>query len=141
VEPDRVAGIWCKLEFLNPSGSTRDRVARYIPDDAEVRGLVRTGDLVVEASSGSTSIAMALAYAQRGLRFLAVMPEGVSNERTLMIRAFGGKIRMTRKARGIAGAIAESERCHPVVAFASDALRHHTTAPPSPKASPAAVSE
>jgi cysteine synthase A len=110
VELDPGVGIWCKLEFLNPSGSTKDRVARYILDDAEQRGLVCPGDLVIEASSGSTSIAMALACAQRGLRFLAVMPEGVSNERTLMIRAFGGEIRMTPKAGGIAGAIAESER-------------------------------
>jgi cysteine synthase A len=65
---------------------------------------------VIEASSGSTSIAMALACAQMGFRFTAVMPEGVSNERTLMIRAFRGQIRMTPRAAGIAGAIAESER-------------------------------
>jgi cysteine synthase A len=106
VELEPGIGIWCKLEFLNPSGSTKDRVARYILDDAGVRGLVHAGDLVIEASSGSTSIAMALACA----RFLAVMPEGVSNERTLMIRAFGGEIRMTAKEDGILGAIAESER-------------------------------
>ena len=110
VELEPGIGIWCKLEFLNPSGSTKDRVARYILDDAGVRGLVQPGDLVIEASSGSTSIAMALGCAQRGLRFLAVMPEGVSNERTLMIRAFGGEIRMTAKDGGIAEAIAESER-------------------------------
>ena len=103
-------GIWCKLEFLNPSGSTKDRVARYILDDAGRRGMLHPGDLVIEASSGSTSIAMALACAQRGYRFLAVMPEGVSNERTLMIRAFGGEIRMTAGALGIGGALRESER-------------------------------
>lgn len=110
VELERGIGIWCKLEFLNPSGSTKDRVARYILEDASRRGILKPGDLVIEASSGSTSIAMALASAQRGFRFLAVMPEGVSNERTLMIRAFGGEIRMTPKAAGIAGAIQESER-------------------------------
>ncbi len=103
-------GIWCKLEFLNPSGSTKDRVARYILDDAGRRGMLHPGDLVIEASSGSTSIAMALACAQRGYRFLAVMPDGVSNERTLMIRAFGGEIRMTAGALGIGGALRESER-------------------------------
>lgn len=103
-------GIWSKLEFLNPSGSTKDRVARYILGDAWQTDRLHAGDLVVEASSGSTSIAMALACAQMGFRFMAVMPEGVSDERTLMIRAFGGQIRMTPRGDGITGAIAESER-------------------------------
>ena len=103
-------GIWCKLDYLNPSGSTKDRVARYILENALRTGLLRAGELVIEASSGSTSIAMALACAQMGLRFLAVMPEGVSNERTLMIRAFGGEIRTTPREAGIFGAVAESER-------------------------------
>jgi cysteine synthase A len=103
-------GIWCKLEFLNPSGSTKDRVARYILGDARQTGRLHAGDLVIEASSGSTSIAMALACAQMGFRFMAVMPEGVSDERTLMIRAFGGQIRMTARADGIGGAIVQSER-------------------------------
>jgi cysteine synthase A len=109
VELEPGIAIWCKLEFLNPSGSTKDRIARFILDDATGRGLIHQGDLIIEASSGSTSIAMALACAQRNLRFLAVMPEGVSNERTLMIRAFGGEIRMTPKEGGILGAIRESE--------------------------------
>jgi cysteine synthase A len=102
--------IWCKLEFLNPSGSTKDRIARYILEKAWRQGRLRRGDLVVEASSGSTSIAMALACAQMGLRFLAVMPEGVSDERVLIIQAYGGEVRFTPKADGIRGAIAETER-------------------------------
>ncbi len=108
IEPG--APVWCKLDFLNPSGSTKDRVARFILEDAVATGQLRAGDLVIEASSGSTSIAMALMCAQLGLRFTAVMPEGVSNERTLMIRAFGGEIRMTPRELGIRGAIDESER-------------------------------
>jgi cysteine synthase A len=79
--------VWCKLEFLNPSGSTKDRIARYILEKAWRQGRVGPGAAVVEASSGSTSIALALACAQLGLRFVAVMPEGVSNERVLMKRA------------------------------------------------------
>jgi cysteine synthase len=110
IEIEPGIGIWSKLEFLNPSGSTKDRVARYILDDAHRTGRLRPGDLVIEASSGSTSIAMALACAQMGFRFMAVMPEGVSDERTLMIRAFGGEIRTTPRAAGIAGAICESEK-------------------------------
>src|SRR5258707_347458 len=69
--------VWCKLEFLNPSGSTKARIAGFILGKALRRGDVAPGGTVVEASSGSTSIAMALAAAQLGLRFVAVMPEGV----------------------------------------------------------------
>ena len=102
--------VWCKLEFLNPSGSTKDRIARFILEKAWREGRVARGATVIEASSGSTSIAMALACAQLGLRFIAVMPEGVSNERVLIIRAYGGQIRLTPKADGIRGAIDETER-------------------------------
>lgn len=102
--------IWCKLEFLNPSGSTKDRIARFILEKAWREGRLRAGDLVAEASSGSTSIAMALACAQLGLRFVAVMPEGVSNERVLMIRGYGGEVRFTAAADGIFGALRETER-------------------------------
>src|SRR5829696_9920836 len=102
--------IWCKLEFLNPSGSTKDRIARYILEKAWRQGRVKCGDLVVEASSGSTSIALALACAQMGLRFLAVMPEGVSNERVLLIRGYGGQVRFSPRSEGVRGAIAETER-------------------------------
>ena len=98
--------VWCKLEFLNPSGSTKDRIARHILEKAWRRGQVRSGSLVVEASSGSTSIALALACAQMGLRFLAVMPEGVSSERVMIIRAYGGEVRLTPRADGIRGAMA-----------------------------------
>jgi cysteine synthase A len=102
--------IWAKLEFLNPSGSTKDRIARFILEKAWREGRVTKDHLVIEASSGSTSIAMALACAQLGIRFLAVMPEGVSNERTLMIRAFGGDIRLTPQDGGVLESIRETER-------------------------------
>lgn len=103
--PDRPT-IWCKLEFLNPSGSTKDRIARYMLEKAWRSGRLRAGGRVVEASSGSTSIAMALACAQMGVRFLAVMPEGVSDERLWTIRAYGGEIRLTPRAEGVRGAVA-----------------------------------
>lgn len=103
------ATIWCKLEFLNPSGSTKDRIARHILEKAWREERLRPGDTVVEASSGSTSIAFALACAQLGLRFIACMPEGVSNERSFMIRAYGGEVRFTPRADGIRGAIAATE--------------------------------
>jgi cysteine synthase len=69
--------IWCKLEFLNPSGSTKDRIARYILGNACQNGQLKPGSTVIEASSGSTSIAMALACAQLGLSFITVMPEAL----------------------------------------------------------------
>jgi cysteine synthase A len=102
--------VWCKLEFLNPSGSTKDRIARFILEKAWRQGRLKRGDLVVEASSGSTSIALALACAQLGLRFLAVMPEGVSNERVFIIRAYGGDVKFSPREAGIRGAIREVER-------------------------------
>jgi cysteine synthase A len=101
--------IWCKLEFLNPSGSTKDRIARYILEKAWRSGKLNKGGRVIEASSGSTSIAFALACAQMGLRFTAVMPEGVSNERVLIIRAYGGDIILTPKEEGILGAMKRTE--------------------------------
>jgi cysteine synthase len=101
--------VWCKLEFLNPSGSTKDRIAHFILEKAWRQGDIGPGSLVVEASSGSTSIAMALTCAQLGLRFAAIMPEGVSNERSLMIRSYGGEVVFSPKSEGIRGALAQAE--------------------------------
>lgn len=107
--------VWCKLEYLHPSGSTKDRVARHMLARAAARGDLRLGDRVVEASSGSTGIALAQACAAAGYRFVAVMAEGVSGERVLAIRAYGGDVRLTPATEGVAGAMAEAERmgCEP----------------------------
>ncbi len=101
--------IWCKLEFLNPSGSIKDRIARFILEKAWRQGVIEKGSLVIEASSGSTSIALALASAQMGLSFIAVVPEGVGEERVLMIRAFGGEVLFSPKKEGMRGAMARAE--------------------------------
>ena len=103
--PGQSHTIWCKLEFMNPSGSIKDRIATYILEKAKRNGTVTDGSWVVEASSGSTSIAMALACAQLGLRFVAVMPEGVSNERCLMIKALGAEVVLSESAAGIQGSL------------------------------------
>lgn len=97
--------IWCKLEYLNPSGSTKDRIAAYILSKAWRQGTIGPGATVCEASSGSTSIAMAMVCAQMGLKFIAVMPEGVSNERVKMIRAYGGTVRLSPNSAGMPGCI------------------------------------
>lgn len=100
--------VWCKLEFLNPSGSIKDRIAGYILQKALRCGELAAGGAVVEASSGSTSIAMALACAQLDLRFTAIMPEGVSSERVFMIKAYGATVELSPAADGIHGAIARA---------------------------------
>lgn len=102
--------IWCKLEFMLPSGSTKDRIARYILEKAWRRGDIGPGSVVIEASSGSTSIALALACAQLGLKFIAVMPEGVSEERSLIIKSFGGSVEFSDKGAGVRGSIEASEK-------------------------------
>lgn len=97
--------VWCKLEYLNPSGSTKDRIARYILSKAVRSGQLKPGDSVVEASSGSTSIAFALASAQLGLSFTAIMPESVSPERVKIIRAYGADVQLTPADAGIDASI------------------------------------
>ena len=109
VQPDpALPPIWCKLEFLNPSGSTKDRIARHILEKARRRGTISAGGTVVEASSGSTSIALALACAQMRLRFVAFIPESATNERSLMIQAYGGEVRRVGGGMGEVLLAAES---------------------------------
>jgi len=107
---DGEPAIACKLDFLNPSGSTKDRIAAYILGKAMESGRLTPGQLVVEASSGSTSIAMAMVCAHLRLPFAAVMPAGVSSERSMIIRAYGGRIIKTDAAQGMAGAMEEARR-------------------------------
>src|ERR1039458_10162021 len=85
-----VDGIWVKLEYLNPSGSIKARIARYMIERAEREGLLRPGDTIVEASSGNTGNAMSMVAAVKGYRMLVVMPNGMSDERLAISRAFGG---------------------------------------------------
>ncbi|QDU75613.1 Cysteine synthase [Bremerella volcania] len=103
--PEFGVPIWCKLEYLNPSGSTKDRIARYMLSKAIRSQVIQPGDHVVEASSGSTSIAFALASAQLGLQFTAVMPENVSPERIKIIRAYGANVELTKAEDGIHASI------------------------------------
>jgi cysteine synthase A len=92
IEPDS-PGIWCKLDYLNPSGSTKDRIARHILTKAWRCGEIHGNSTVAEASSGSTSIAFALACAQLGLPFVAFIPDCATSEREWIIRAYGGEVR------------------------------------------------
>ena len=85
-------GIWVKLEFLNPSGSIKARIARYIIERAEREGLLGAGDIIVEASSGNTGNAMSMVAAAKGYRMLVLMPNGMSRERAAISRAFGADV-------------------------------------------------
>src|SRR3712207_6593377 len=87
-----VEGIYCKLEYLNPSGSIKARIAKYMIERAEREGLLRPGDTIVEASSGNTGNALSMVAAVKGYRMLVVMPEGMSSERAVISRAFGAEV-------------------------------------------------
>ena len=87
-----VEGVWAKLEYLNPSGSIKARLARYVIERAEREGLLAPGDTVVEASSGNTGNALAMVAAVKGYRMVVVMPSGMSNERAAISRAFGAEV-------------------------------------------------
>jgi len=102
--------IWLKLEYLLPSGSTKDRVAAFILGHGIETGAITEDTIVCEASSGSTSISLAMSCAVVGVKFRAVMPENVSRERLLIIKRFGGEAVLTPRDRGVLGAIEETRR-------------------------------
>src|ERR671933_815108 len=87
-----VEGIYCKLEYLNPSGSIKARIAKYMVERAEDEGLLKKGDTIVEATSGNTGNALSMVAAVKGYRMLVVMPEGMSGERAVISRAFGAEV-------------------------------------------------
>src|ERR1044071_8615418 len=88
----QIDGIWIKLEFLNPSGSIKARIAKYMIERAEKEGLLKPGDTIVEASSGNTGNALAMVAAVKGYRMVVVTPSGLSPERTAISRAFGAEV-------------------------------------------------
>src|SRR5918999_950101 len=87
-----VEGIYCKLEYLNPSGSIKARISKYMIERAEDEGLLRHGDTIVEATSGNTGNALSMVAAVKGYRMLVVMPEGMTGERVAISRAFGAEV-------------------------------------------------
>ena len=106
------AKLYAKAEFMNPAGSVKDRVAAEILSDAERRGLLKEGTLLIEPTSGNTGIGLAAIAAATGYRLVIVMPETMSVERRQMIAAFGAELVLTDGKKGMAGAIAEAERLH-----------------------------
>lgn len=88
-----IEGIWVKMEYLNPSGSIKDRIAKYMIERAEHEGKLKPGDTIVEASSGNTGNAMSMVAAVKGYKMLVLMPTGLSQERVAISRAFGAEVR------------------------------------------------
>lgn len=106
---DLEATILAKLEYFNPAGSVKDRVAREMLDDAEARGLIKKGATIIEPTSGNTGIGLAAIAASRGYRAIMTMPETMSIERQNLLRAYGAEVVLTEGAKGMAGAIAKAE--------------------------------
>ena len=103
------AKVLAKLEFLNPAGSAKDRVAKAMIDDAEARGILKEGSVIIEPTSGNTGIGLAVMAAARGYRAIIVMPDTMSMERRLLMTAYGAELVLTPGAQGMSGAIAKAE--------------------------------
>lgn len=103
------AKILAKLEYLNPGGSAKDRVAKAIVDDAEARGILHEGSVIIEPTSGNTGIGLCVMAAARGFRVIIVMPDNMSVERCTIMKAYGAELVLTEGAKGMAGAIAKAE--------------------------------
>src|SRR3546814_20251585 len=124
-----IEGVYAKVEFLNPSGSIKARIAKYMVEKAEQQGLLKPGDTIVAATSGNTGNALSMVAAVKGYRMLVVMPAGLSNERVAISRAYGAEVKLVGHFH-VNGALDKAKRMgHQPGDYASDKARTESSWP------------